>query len=66
MGTLAQYKKMFTSLTFCVIVSLLAGCETMIGSAKGAGRDLEPVTGGAKKGLQQMQKTDTRMQEVLW
>ncbi|MFA5362274.1 MAG: hypothetical protein WC335_03370 [Candidatus Omnitrophota bacterium] len=54
------------SIVFYVIVGLLSGCETISGSAKGARKDLEPVTGEVKKGMQRMQKADTRMQEVLW
>ena len=61
-----RYNKIYTSIIFCVIVILLSGCETIFGSAKGARKDLEPVTGEVKKGIRQMQKADTRMQEVLW
>ncbi len=57
---------MYTTIIFCVIVSLLSGCETVAGSAKGAQKDLEPVTREVKKGAQRMQTTDTRMQEILW
>jgi hypothetical protein len=51
-----RYNKTYTSIIFCVIVTLLAGCETIFGSAKGAQKDLEPVTGEVKKGVQRMQK----------
>lgn len=59
-------RKIYVSMIFCVMVSLLSGCETFSGSVKGARKDVEPVTVELKKGVQQMQKADTRMQEVLW
>ena len=59
-------KKAYTILIFYVILSLLAGCETVAGSARGAQKDLEPVTGTVKKEVQKLQKTDDQMQKTLW